>query len=50
MKVCKQESNSYEPPRIETIDIARENGFEFSYLKYDSNPSMDYGDDDEQWF
>lgn len=40
----------YAPPSIEQLDVALENGFAESLLQYEKNPSMEYGDDAEQWF
>ena len=40
----------YEAPRITSADVVAEKGFISSALQYDKTPSMNYGDDEEQWF
>lgn len=39
----------YESPRVEVVEVEVEKGFAMS-LGYDSNPSMPYGDEGEEWF
>lgn len=41
----------YQPPCTKTLSIVSEAGFATSSpLQYEKTPSMDYGDNGEQWF
>lgn len=50
MKELAHTFGNYEPPRIESFEFCAEQGFATSTLNYDENPSMPYGDENEQWF
>ena len=44
----------YESPRFDVVQIETEgtlaSSYADSYLDYKQNPSMSYGDEEEQWF
>ena len=53
MKPTEKRVERYEPPCVDALDIACEEGFAASVdtpHHYDSNPSMGYGDEGEEWF
>jgi len=53
MKSDEKKTMRYEPPCVEYLDLVCEAGFAGSVgtpLQYDVTPSMDYGDEGEQWF
>lgn len=50
MKQSVHTFKSYESPCIEVLEWCVEQGFAASTLNYDENPSMPYGDENEQWF